>query len=163
VSLTTTENLKVAVVEFQRLAQAAAPPERALAHVSQVLNRFPQMELDTITWSVGKLDERARGAKPPGAPAPPPAAGRAEANGDLAVQIELVGRVNSTQRNDYRGLTAQVESFVAALTMAGYELVERKLPFDVTSEGTLTGDMAMGGGEGGEAPRFTVVIARRLP
>jgi hypothetical protein len=163
VTQTTTENLKVAVVEFQRLAQAAAPPERALAHVSQVLNRFPQMELDTITWSVGKLDERARGAKPPGAPAPPPAAGRAEANGDLAVQIELVGRVNSTQRNDYRGLTAQVESFVAALTMAGYELVERKLPFDVTSEGTLTGDMAMGGGEGGEAPRFTVVIARRLP
>jgi len=160
VTQTSTENLKVAVVEFQRIAQAAAPPERALAHVSQVLNRFPQMELDAISWSVGKPGERG-GLKPAAPPAAP--AGGADARSDLAVIVELSGRVNATQRNDYRGLTAQVESFVAALTVSGWELVERKLPFDITSEGTLTGDMAMGGGEGGEAPRFTVVIARRLP
>ena len=37
-----------------------------------------------------------------------------------------------------------------------------ELPFDITSEGTLTGDIG-GSTETGEAPRFTVVVMRRLP
>ena len=37
-----------------------------------------------------------------------------------------------------------------------------QLPFDVTSEGVLTGDIG-GTGDAGEAPRFTVMLARKLP
>jgi hypothetical protein len=161
VTQTSTENLKVAVVEFRRIAETSASPERALTYVSQVMNRFPQMELDTITWSVGKVGER--GAAKPAAGATPPAApgAKPDARNDMSVFIELAGRVNATQRNDYRGITAQVESFVSALTASGYELVERRLPFDVTSEGTLSGDMGTGA-DTGEAPRFTVLLARRL-
>jgi hypothetical protein len=70
--------------------------------------------------------------------------------------------VNATQRNDYRGITAQVQQFAHALGASGYELVRTQLPFDITSEGTLTGDIGAAT-ETGEAPRFTVVLARRLP
>ena len=155
VTQTSTENLKVAVVEFRRIAERTASPEEALVHVSRVLEQFPQVELDTLSWSAGK----------PSAQAPRPAGGSASAGGtapsDSAVTVELSGRVNATQRDDYRGITAQVQRLAGALGSAGYEVVGTKLPFDITSEGTLTGDI--GGADNGEAPRFTVMIARKLP
>ena len=78
-----------------------------------------------------------------------------------AVSLEISGRVNATQRNDYRGITAQVQQFASALGMDGYELVRTQLPFDITSEGTLTGDIGAGR-DSHEAPRFTVSLMRRL-
>ena len=159
VTQTSTENLKVAVVEFRRLAEQSATPERAFVHVSRVLAQFPQLELDSFNWAVRPLEKREGAAPPP----PPPAAatpGKAEPRSDLAVTLELSGRVNATQRNDYRGITAQVQRFASALGGSGYELVRTQLPFDVTSEGVLTGDF--GGADTGEAPRFTIVLSRRL-
>src|SRR6266571_8155268 len=44
VTQTSTENLKVAVVEFRRIAERSASPERAFVHVSRVLEQFPQIE-----------------------------------------------------------------------------------------------------------------------
>jgi hypothetical protein len=156
VTQTSTENLKVAVVEFRRIADRSASPERGLIHLSQVLARFPQMEIDSINWSVGRAGER--GGPKPAAPAAPAAR---EPASDTAEIVEVAGRVNATQRADYRGITAQVESFAMALATSGYQLVERKLPFDITSEGTLTGDI--GATDTGDAPRFTIVFARSLP
>jgi hypothetical protein len=158
VTQTSSENLKVAVVEFRKIADRSASPEREMVHLSRVLARFPQMEIDSINWSVGRAAERLAQRAPSAAP---PAAPKPEAQGDAAVIVEVAGRVNATQRTDYRGITAQVESFASALAASGYQLVERKLPFDVTSEGTLTGDI--GATDTGEAPRFTVVLARSLP
>jgi hypothetical protein len=157
VTQTSSENLKVAVVEFRRIADRSASPEREMMHLSRVLARFPQMEIDGINWSVVRATDRSTGR----APAPTGAAAKPEAQSDTAVVVEVSGRVNATQRTDYRGITAQVESFATALAASGYRLVERKLPFDVTSEGTLTGDI--GATDTGEAPRFTVVLARSLP
>jgi hypothetical protein len=154
VTQTSSENLKVAVVEFRRIAQRSPSPEAGLAHVSKVLEQFPQMELDAVTWSVGRA-----AAKP--AAAPPDSPAKPGAQSDSALQLELSGRVNATQRNDYRGITAQVQRFAAALASSGYELARTQLPFDITSEGTLTGDI--GGSDPGEAPRFTIILARRLP
>ena len=77
------------------------------------------------------------------------------------MQIELSGRVNATQRGDYRGITAQVQALASALASNGYQLLRTQLPFDVTSEGTLTGDI--GGRDSSEAPRFTIILARSLP
>jgi len=48
-----------------------------------------------------------------------------------------------------------------ALATGGYELDRTQLPFDITSEGTLTGDI--GTADSGEAPRFTITLTRRLP
>jgi len=80
---------------------------------------------------------------------------------ETLVVVEISGRVNATQRNDYRGITAQVQRFASALVGEGYELVRTQLPFDVTSEGVLSGDIGSAA-ESGEAPRFTVVIGQRL-
>jgi hypothetical protein len=151
VTQTTTENLKLAVVEFLKIAERNAPPEQALRHVSGVLEQFPQMELDALTWSAGR-------------PAPPQSGAAPAKRGAIredAVVVELSGRVNATQRNDYRAITAQVRRFADALGSSGYAVVATRLPFDITSEGTLTGDI--GGRDTGEAPRFTITLSRRLP
>jgi hypothetical protein len=152
VTQTSTENLKVAVVEFRRIAERSPSPEAAFVHVSKVLEQFPQMELDALTWSVGRPGSKPAAADSPAKPGAP---------ADVALQFELSGRVNATQRNDYRGITAQVQRFAAALASSGYELARTQLPFDITSEGTLTGDI--GSGDSGEAPRFTIILTRRLP
>jgi hypothetical protein len=144
------------VVEFRRIAERSATPEAAFLHVSRVLERFPQMEVDSINWRVGGPGERRETELPPNAPGASPGP-----QGDQAVQFAISGRVNATQRNDYRGITAQVQTFASALATSGYQLARTQLPFDVTPEGTLTGDI--GGADSGEAPRFTIVLARRLP
>jgi len=154
VTQTSTENLRVAVVEFRRIAERSAAPEAAFVHAARVLDRFPQMELEAINWSVGKPGE-PRGGKAV------PAEAKAPTQGDAIVQFALSGRVNATQRNDYRGITAQVQRFAEALASNGYELERTQLPFDITSEGTLTGDI--GAAESTEAPRFTITLSRRLP
>jgi hypothetical protein len=156
VTETTTENLRATVLEFQRIAAQSPLPEPGLVHVSRVLARFPQIELDGLNWSIGRRQETR---KPAAAAAT--AGTAAEGRSDQAVLIEISGRVRATQRNDYRGITAQVQSFAGALAESGYALERTQLPFDITSEGTLTGDI--GGADSGEAPRFTIVLAWRLP
>ena len=156
VTETSSENLKVTVVEFRRIAERSATPEHAFVHISRVLEKFPQMELDSVKWAVGRSGELREPASQLGSTAKP------QVQGDLAVFVEVAGRVNATQRNDYRGITAQVQRLAAAFVGSDYELVRTQLPFDVTSEGTLTGDIG-GSSESGEAPRFTIVLARRLP
>ena len=151
-SETTTENLRVAVLEFRRIAQASPPPESAFVHVSRVLEQFPQMELDAFNWRLGWPGE-SREIERAGTVVP--------ARGENAVTLEISGRVNATQRNDYRGITASVQAFAGALASNGYQLARTQLPFDVTSEGTLTGDI--GGRDSGEAPRFTITLTRVLP
>ena len=139
---TSPENLKITVTEFTRIARESALPEQALAHVSRVLQSYPQFEIDALNWSASAGGAREAKAVPP-----------------AAETIELAGRVNATRRSDYRGITAQVQRFAEALGGAGYELVRTQLPFDISSDGTLTGDAARG--TEAEAPRFTIVLARR--
>ena len=154
VTQTTTENLKVAVVEFRRIAERSADPADAFRHVSRVLEQYPQFELDSLRWAAGKPSEVRDAAIKPAA--------QAAGGQDTVVFIEVAGRVQATQRNDYRGITAQVQRFASALVGDGFELVRTVLPFDVTSEGVLTGDIG-GAAESSEAPRFTVMLVRRLP
>ncbi len=153
VTQTSTDNLKIAVVEFMRIAQRNPAPEQALVHVSRVLQQFPQVELDGVVWS----------STPPAQTRTPRAAAPAkEAAADVALQLEVSGRVNALQRDDYRGITAQVQRFGNALAAeGGYQIVGTRLPFDITSQGTLTGDI--GGTDSGEAPRFTITLSRRTP
>lgn len=158
VTQTSTENMKVAVLEFRRIAERSALPDQGFLHISRVLQQFPQMELDGVIWRIARPAE-ARNPQPAmqaAAPAKPAAPSQ------LAVVMDISGRVNATQRNDYRGITAQVQSFAEALAISGYELAATQLPFDVTSEGTLTGDIG-GTAEPTDAPRFTISVSRRLP
>jgi hypothetical protein len=156
VTQTTTDNLRATVLEFRRVAAHSPAPEPAFAHVARVLGGFPQFEIDRIEFSVGQLDPRERSSSPQ-----KPAAG-AKPEARDAVRLEISGRVNATERSDYRGITARVRDFAGALGTGGYQLVRTELPFDITSEGTLTGDIG-GRSDSREAPRFTVVLVRPLP
>jgi hypothetical protein len=155
VTQTTTDNLKATVVEFTRIATQSASPEPALVYLSQVVDKYPQMEIESVVWRLSK----------PGAdiPAPRPAAapGAAPAAAEGLQMLEVAGRVNATRRSDYRAITGQVQQFAEALrTDPAWRILRTQLPFDVTSEGTLSGDI--GAGEGTEAPRFSITVGRPL-
>jgi hypothetical protein len=54
-----------------------------------------------------------------------------------------------------------VQQFAEALrTDPAWRILRTQLPFDVTSEGTLSGDIGLT--EGTEAPRFTITVGRAL-
>jgi hypothetical protein len=154
VTQTTTDNLKATVLEFTKIASQSAAPEPALVYLSRVMDRFPHMDIDVMTWSVGK-PEAAKPASPGAKPPPAPAAG------DVMQLMEISGRVNATRRSDYRAITGQVQTFAEALRAdPTWRIVRLQLPFDVTSEGTLSGDI--GSGESTEAPRFSIILGRPM-
>lgn len=164
VTQTTTENLKATVVEFGKIARRSASPEAALVYLSKAMDRFPQIELDSLVWSIERGSVKSVAVAAVGAAvaadagaAPPPAA-----SGQFSQVLRISGQVNATQRSDYRAITAEVQRFAAALRAdPSYRIVHTRLPFDISSEGTLTGDI--GQSENGEAPRFTIILARQLP
>ena len=154
VTQTTTDNLKATVVEFTRIATQSASPEPALIYLSQVVEKFPQMDIESVVWRVSKPAAEAAAAKAAGAPAAAPPA-------EVLQMIEVSGRVNATLRSDYRAITGQVQKFAEALRAdPAWRILRTQLPFDVTSEGTLSGDI--GAGEGTEAPRFSITVGRPL-
>jgi hypothetical protein len=162
VTQTTTENLKVTVNEFRALAARSAAPGPSFAHLSKALEQFPQIELDQLVWKVDRpspLDKKAS-APTPASPVPagqtPPAGGAI----DFVQVLEITGHVSATQRSDYRAVTAQVQRFAEALLGQSYEVIKTQLPFDTTSEGTLSGDI--GSADNGENPRFTITVARKV-
>ena len=155
VTQTTTDNLKATVVEFTRMAAQSASPEPALVYLSQVVDKFPQMEIELVQWRTGKLEEAtATGGPADKRPAAPAA-------GDMMQMLEVSGRVNAIKRSDYRAITGEVQRFAQALRAdPAWRILRTQLPFDVTSEGTLSGDI--GSAEGSEAPKFSVLIGRPL-
>jgi hypothetical protein len=160
VTQTTTDNLKATVVEFTRIAQQSASPEPALVYLSQVVEKFPQVEIESVQWRVGKLDDGAKRASAPAAAAAAPGTA-APAVVDQMQILEVAGRVNAIKRSDYRAITGEVQRFAEALRSdPAWRILRTHLPFDVTSEGTLTGDI--GSAEGSEAPRFTVTVGRAI-
>ena len=159
VTQTSTENLKATVVQFSKIAERSPSPEESLAQISKALERFPQFELDNVSWRVSGAATAVTGTRPRAEDSPT----RAEAAPvqETTEVVQISGRVTATRRSDYRAITAQVQRFAAALeAMPGYRLVRTQLPFDVSPEGTLTGDI--GTIDSDEAPRFTIVIARRV-
>ena len=164
VTQTTTNNLKVAVVEFTKIATQSSSPEQALAYLSRVVEKFPQMEVESVLWNVGKAVARDESATAPGTAPTAQGASQgsaADSAAEMMQMIEVTGRVNATRRSDYRAITGQVQQFAAALRSdPSWRILRTQLPFDVTSEGTLSGDI--GSMEGTEAPRFTVTIGRVL-
>lgn len=156
VTQTTTDNLKATVVEFTKIAAQSAAPEPALVYLSQVVEKFPQMEIESVQWRVGKSGVREDPAAAKPAAAPP-----ADAAAEVQQILEVSGRVNATRRSDYRAITGQVQQFAAALRGdPAWRILRTQLPFDVTSDSTLSGDI--GSGESTEAPKFTITIGRAL-
>jgi len=163
VTQTTTDNLKATVVEFTKIAAQSASPEPALAYLSQVVDKFPQIEIESVQWRVGKPEGRDSAGAPgaaakPAAAAPDAGAGSAPA---MMQMIQVSGRVNATRRSDYRAITGQVQQFAEGLRSdPAWRILLTVLPFDITSEGTLSGDIGLR--EGTEAPKFSITVGKAL-
>jgi len=157
VTQTTTDNLRATVVEFTNIARQTAPPERALVYLSRVLDDFPLIEIDALQWRVERPGERGARASAAGAGSAAADAGRAPTE-----ILEISGRTGTMRRSDFRAITAEVQRFADALRAdPAYQVRRTRLPFDVTSEGTLSGDIGTAM-DAGEAPRFTIELARSI-
>jgi hypothetical protein len=72
----------------------------------------------------------------------------------------IAGRISTGQSTDLRSITQIVDNFVQELrNQPGLEVVSRRLPFDITAEKSLSGDI--GAQRAAEVPRFTVVVNKR--
>ena len=128
-------------------------------YLSQVVEKFPQVDIDAVQWKVARADET--GASGASRPAAAPGAATAATAPEILQTLEVSGRVNAIKRSDYRAITGEVQRFAEALrTDPAWRILRTQLPFDVTSQGTLSGDI--GSLEGNEAPRFTILVGRPL-
>jgi len=154
---TPSDKLKLIVKNYQSLISQTTTPEPLLAEISNALANSPQIELERIEWSTQAAADAGKSAPTPVTPAP--AAPGAQPAGPVQ-SAQIAGRINITQSSDYRANMLIVDQFVEALrAQPGITVVSRRLPFDITAEKSLSGDI--GTQRAAEVPRFTVVINRR--
>jgi hypothetical protein len=152
---TTTESLRVTMTQYGELARQTVAPEPLLAELSQALQLSPRIELDSIKWERSDSPPSPQGgaAKPPSAPVATPQGGPYEV-------ATVTGRVLAARASEYRNITNLVNEFIENLKRRpGVEVVGSRLPFDVGSQTSLSGDI---GTERNDVPTFTVTIVRRL-
>jgi hypothetical protein len=166
---TSTENLKTTIREYRTLQSQTASPAYLFAEISKALAGFAEVEIERIDWRVGKPPQEggAKGAASrAAAPAPAPAAagapGAAPAT-DLGYELATVSaRVVGTRSADMRSITAMANQFIAALKkVPRLEIIDTDMPFDITADDTLKGDIGSERSIAKDA-RFAVTIGRKL-
>lgn len=157
---TSTENLKATIKQYGLLQSETATPADLLIQISKALAGFPQVEIERIQWRVGKLPAEA-GAKD-GAPKPTAApAPTSDADAEYALAV-ISARVVGARRVDLRAITDMASQFIAALRkIPQLRATGVRMPFAVTAQDTLTGDI---GSERAiaEDASFSVTVARKL-
>jgi hypothetical protein len=162
---TSTDNLKTTIKQYQMLQAQTASPAYLLLEISKVLAAYPQVEIERIEWHVGKQGEERASGK--GAAASKAAAPAASAAGVPAVEPgyelgTISARVVGARRTDVRSISEMASRFIDAFRkVPNLEVSDVHMPFDVTAEDTLKGDI---GSERAiaEDVRFAVTIGRRL-
>jgi len=160
---TTTENLKITIKQYQVLQAQTASPAYLLLEISKVLDAYPQVEIERIEWHVGKPGEEPVAAKAGSkAATPAPAAPGAPAV-DLGSELATIhARVVGARRTDVRPITDMATQFIDAFRKVPKLAVSGvQMPFDITAEDTLTGDIGSERAVAEDA-RFGLTIARRL-
>ena len=162
---TSTENLKTTIMQYRTLQSETAFPAYLFEEISKALAGFAQVELERIEWRVGKPPQEAgaRGAAPKAAA---PAAAGAPAAGsaaDLGYQLATVtARIVGARRADVRAITDAATQFLAALRKVPHlEITGVRMPFDVTLQDTLAGDIGSERATAEDA-RFSFTIGRKL-
>ena len=152
-----TENLRAIVKNYRALVRQSASPGGMFVDISQAVTPLSQIEIDKIDWEVGgsKATDAAK-AQPVRQAASSPSQAA-----DAPVQVaEISGRLVVPQASDYRAVTALVTQFTDALrAQPGTEVTRTQLPFDITAEKSLSGDIGAARRE--EIPQFSVAISKR--
>ena len=154
-----TENLRSIIKNYRALLRQTASPGGMFVEISQAVTALPQIELERIDWEIGSTPKSPESRDVPKAPAVPGATGSAAA--EFQVQsAEISGRLIVPQASDYRAITALVNQFTEALArQSGLQIVSTRLPFDITAEKSISGEI--GAERSVEVPRFSVLVSKR--
>lgn len=158
---TSSDNLKFTVENYAKLQRQTQSPQSLLVDLSSALNATPLLEVESLRWeaSVNPKERNRDNTKPPPAQQTPPGAPATtpEVRYDL---IEVHGRVTQIPASNYRALAAAVNDMVDRLRQRpGVEIISARLPFDIGSEASLSGDLSET--RRAETPRFVVTFGRR--
>ena len=137
-----TENLRAFVDRHDQVALRAQGPAPLLIQLSQTLDIFPDIELDTLEWQITAPTETASGA----------------------AQIIATATLPMTLAGDNRAQLVRVGDFVRQLGMSpGTAATLLQPPVDTQSEKTLKSSEIAGAVAGPqEAPKFSFRLAREL-
>jgi hypothetical protein len=130
-------DMKTAVMISRKLRLYTPPAEEYLRGLTLVLNKFTQIKVDKLSWQ-SSAAEAAPSAYP-------------------AQIISLDGNL-AIFGNDFRKALDYLDRFQQALAQQGYTVTAQKLPLDITSKGSLSGDAKSAEGS---AAKFTLKIIWR--
>ncbi len=130
-------DMKTAVLLARKLNQYAPLPEEILRELTLVLDKFTQIEVNKVAWQISAAD-----AAPSAYP---------------AQVITFEGSLTDFG-SDYRRALDYLDRFQQALTQRGYTVTAQKLPLDVSSKGSISGDVQK---NDGNPAQFTLKIIWR--
>lgn len=130
-------DMKTAVLLTRSLDQYFSPPQKILYELGAVLESFPRITLNQLSWKVSPADA---------APSPYPA------------QLITFDGTLSGFGNNHRDALAYLEKFEQALMQRGYAVSATALPLDISSKGSISGQTAATA-----LGQFTLKILWRAP
>lgn len=132
-------DMKTAVLMARQLNQYSPPPQDILRELSLVMDKFDRVTLNKLAWQTSPADA---------APSPYPA------------QLITFDGSLSGFGSDFRRALDYLERFRQALEQRGYTVRAEKLPLDVSSKGSISGDLQASNGPA----QFTLkIIWRQKP
>ncbi len=114
-------DMKTGVSVIRKLNQYTPTPLEVMGPISTSLDRFPQIQLDELTWETSALE---------------PVATNTQA--DVPAQIIIVKGRMLDFANDYRTALNYLESFESDLKEKGYQVTVLTKPFDASPSGSIT-------------------------
>lgn len=130
-------DMKTAVLLARSLNQYSHPPQEIIYELSAVLESFPRITLNELSWETSPEDA---------APSPYPA------------QVITFDGTLGNFGSDHRGALAYLEKFEQSLIQHGYTVSATALPLDITSKGSISGQSA-----NASQGQFTLKIIWRTP
>ncbi len=130
-------DMKTAVLLTRKLNEYTPPAEEFLQGLTLVLNKFTQIKVDKLAWKTSAADA---------APSPYP-----------AQVITFEGSLTNFG-SDLRQALSYLDRFQQALSQQGYTVVAQKLPLDLSSKGSISGEARK---NDGNSAQFTLKIIWR--
>ena len=130
-------DMKTAVLLARKLNQYTQPPEEILDQLTLTLDKFTQINVNKLGWQTSSADA---------APSPYPAE-------VITFDGSLAGF-----GSDYRKALNYLDRFQQALTLRGYTVSVVKAPLDISSKGSISGDIQK---SDGNPEQFTLKIIWR--
>jgi hypothetical protein len=114
-------DIKSAVTTLRTLHQRSSPPQQFLMPLSQVMNRYPKIQLDELAWQSSATE---------------PVADHTAAEFSAQV-MTFKGHLDDTSTN-YRLALDYLDQFQHALEKQNYQVTVLTRPFDVSPQGSLS-------------------------